>query len=534
MRMIAEVLRLHHSLGLSNKKISTALGCSRSTVAEYLHRAKAAGLAWPLPENIDETAIERRLYPPLPKTASRPQPDCIAINTELKKKGVTLIQLWAEYREEYPDGYGQTQFCEIYHRFANNLNLVMRQEHLAGDKVFSDFAGKTLSIRDPATGTESSAHLFVCTLGASNFTFVDLFADETVESWCNGHARAFEYFGGCPKICVPDNPKPVVTKANPYEPDVNPSFAQMAAHYDVAVIPARVRKPKDKAKVEAAVGLATRWILAALRNRVFFSLAEARHAVRDLLETLNNKPFKKLPGSRRSRFELIDKPALKPLPEVKYEFHKFKKASVNIDYHVEFDRHFYSVPFQFRGEVVEIRATDATIEIFRKGKRIVTHPRSYSETKRAVTLLEHRPRNHQEYGEWSPERMHIWASKIGTGTCQLIDVIMARHQFPEQGYRSCQGILRLEKKVGTERLEAACNRALAIRGYSFKSVKSILDSNLEHRPLPEATNQLALIHSNLRGETAFSGNNTSEVYLVNSSDIGHDEEPTFIRNGKSS
>ncbi len=531
MRMIAEVLRLHHSLGLSNKKISAALGCSRSTVAEYLHRAEAAGLSWPLPLDLDDVSIERRLYPPVPKSSERPQPDCLAINNELKKKGVTLIQLWAEYREDHPDGYGQTQFCEIYNRFVNNLNLVMRQEHLAGDKVFSDFAGKTLPIKDPSTGAISEAHLFVCTLGASSYTFVELFADETVESWCNGHARAFEYFGGCPKICVPDNPKPVVTKASPYEPDVNPSFAQMAAHYNVAVIPARVRKPKDKAKVEAAVGLATRWILAALRNRVFFSLAEARLAVRELLEKLNSKPFKKLPGCRRSRFELIDKPALKPLPEEKYEFRKFKRASVNIDYHVEFDRHFYSVPYHFRGEVVEIRATDSTIEIFRKGRRIVTHPRSYSETNRAVTLLEHRPRNHQEFGDWSPERIHNWALKIGPETCQLIDTIMGRHQFPEQGFRSCQGILRLEKKVGRERLEAACTRALAIRGYSFKSVKSILDSNLENRPLPEAVNQLALVHSNLRGEAAYSGNHTSEVHRVNSSDPGHDEEPSAIRNG---
>jgi transposase len=533
MRMIAEVLRLHHSLGLSQKKISKALGCSRSTVAEYLHRANAAGLSWPLPEELDETAIERRLFPPVPKAATKPLPDWVTVHFELKRKGVTLVQLWAEYREEFPDGYSLSQFCEHYHRFSNNLNLVMRQEHKAGEKAFSDFAGAKLRIIDPETGEVSFAHLFVCTLGASSFTFVNLFQDETAESWCNGHAQAFEYFGGCPKICVPDNPKPVVTKANPYEPDVNPHFAQMAAHYDVAIIPARVRKPKDKAKVEAAVGLATRWILAVLRNRTFFSLAEARIAVAGLLENLNNRPFKKLPGSRRSQFEMIDKPSLKPLPAVPYEFAQIKNASVNIDYHIEFDRHFYSVPYQFRNEVVEIRATAATVEIFRKGKRIATHPRSYSETKRDVTLLEHRPKNHQEYGDWSPERIHSWALKIGQDAARLVDVIMGRHQYPEQGFRSCQGILRMEKKVGRERLEAACTRALAIRGYSYKSVKSILDSNLEGRPLPEAIHQLAIVHSNLR-DPAIYNTHIQEAHDANSPNFRQDESTQAIWHGQSS
>lgn len=516
MRMISEVLRLHHSLGFSNKKISAALGCSRSTVAEYLHRAQSAGLSWPLPEGQDESSIESRLYPAVPKSSTRPQPDFGWIHFELSKKGVTLIQLWAEYRDQHPDGYGLTQFCELYHRFAKNLNLVMRQEHAAGEKAFSDFAGKTLPITDPETGEVSQAHLFVCTLGASSFTFVELFADETTESWCNGHAKAFEYFGGRPKIVVPDNPKAVVTKASQYEPDINLTFAQMAAHYDVVVIPARVKKPKDKAKVEAAVGVATRWILAVLRNRTFFSLAEARAAVKKLLDLLNDRPFKKLPGSRRSQFELIDKPVLRPLPAAPYEYSLVKNASVNIDYHIDFDYHFYSVPHQYRGEVVEVRATASTVEIYRKGQRVASHPRSYSETKRNVTLLEHRPKSHQEYGEWSPERILSWAAKVGPATAQLADTIMGRHQHPEQGFRSCQGILRLEKKFGKERLEAACQRALAIRGHSFKSVKSILDSNLENRPLPEATQQLALVHSNLRDPSEFSIT-PNEVHHVNSS-----------------
>ena len=501
-------------------------------MAEYLHRAEAAGLLWPLPVELDNAQIERRLFPPVPQSRSRPLPDFSYIRAELKKKGVTLVQLWSEYREDFPDGYGLSQFCEYYSRFEKTLNLVMRQEHKAGEKAFSDFAGKTLPITDPHTGVVKSAHLFVCTLGASSFTFLDLFSDETTESWCNGHAAAFSYFDGCPKICVPDNPKPVITKACPYEPDVNPSFAQMAAHYDVAIIPARVRKPKDKAKVEAAVGLATRWVLAVLRNRTFFSLAEARVAVRELLDKLNDRPFKKISGSRRSLYESIDKPALKPLPLVQYEYGQFKKASVNIDYHVEYDKHFYSVPYQHRGEVVEVRGTSSTVEIFFRGKRITSHPRSFVENK-ATTLKEHRPKSHQEYGDWPPERIIGWAGKIGPSTVALVEAIMQRQKYPEVGYRSCLGILRLAKKFDDIRLEAACNRALAIRGLSYKSVKSILMSNLDQRPLPEKPNQLSIVHANIRGAQAFTSHISNEEHHVNTSDNRQSESIESPRHGES-
>lgn len=502
MRMIKEVLRLFHSCCVSKKQISKTLGCSRGAVYEYISRAEAAGLSWPLPDGLDDGQLEQRLFPPVAKQHVRPLPDFNYIHTELKKKGVTLGLLWGEYREEYPDGLGFSQFCEHYSRFANSLNLVMRQEHKAGDKVFSDFAGKTLLITNPETRLTEPAYLFVTALGASNFIFADLFWNQSVESWCNGHARAFEYYGGCPKFCIPDNPKPVVTKACPYEPDLNPNFAQMAAHYDIVVTPARVRRPKDKAAVEAAVGLTTRWVLAVLRKRTFFSLAEARAAVRELVDKLNDRPFKKMPGSRRSLFESIERPALKPLPPVRYEYADFKKSSVNIDYHIEYDKHFYSVPYQYRGEVVEVRATATTIEIFRRGKRIAAHPRSFVVNK-ATTLNEHRPKSHQQYGDWAPERLINWAGKIGPSTVSLVEAIMARQKYPELGYRSCLGILRLSKKFTDDRLEAACNRALAIRGLSYKSVKSILDSNLDQRPLPESPHQLAIVHGNIRGANAF-------------------------------
>lgn len=532
MRMIKEVLRLHHSCGLSNKQISKSLGCSRGAVAEYLHRAKAAGLAWPLPDECDDLQIERRLFPPSVNPRDRPLPDFNYIHIEMKKKGVTLIQLWAEYREEHPDGYGQSQFCELYKKYRKDLNLVMRMDHLAGEKAFSDFAGKTVPIViNKETGEVLLAHLFVCTLGASNFTFVDLYWDESTESWCNGHAAAFAYFDGCTKFVVPDNPKPVVTKACPYEPDINPSFAQMAAHYDVAVVPARVRKPKDKAKVEAAVGLATRWILAVLRNRTFFSLSEARVAVRELLEKLNDHPFKKMPGSRRSLFEAVDKPALRPLLLVPYEYATFKKASVNIDYHITYDDHFYSVPYQYRGEVIEVRATSTTVEIFRRVKRIASHPRGLPDHK-ASTVVEHRPKSHQQYGDWPPDRIIDWARKIGPSAVSLIEAIMAKKKYPELGYRSCLGILRLAKKFSDTRLEASCKRALAIRGFSYKSVKSILESNLDQRPLPEQPHQLSIVHSNIRGASAFILP-TKENNNANTSNDRYDEVSEALRNGES-
>jgi len=530
MRMIKEVLRLYHSCGLSRKQISKALGCSRGAICDYIRRAQDAGLSWPLPEELDDVQIEQRLFPSVAKQG-RPLPDFNYIHAEYKKKGVTLELLWGEYREEHPDGLGLTQFCEHYRRYVKSLGLSMRQEHKAGDKVFSDFAGKTLPITDPNTGEIKPAHLFVTALGASNFIFADLFSDESVESWCNGHAGAFEYYGGCPKFCVPDNPKPVVTKACPYEPDLNPNFAQMSAHYDVVVIPARVRRPKDKAAVEAAVGLATRWVLAVLRKRTFFSLAEARTAVRELVDKLNDRPFKKMPGSRRSLFESIERSALKPLPPVRYEYSDFKKASVNIDYHVEYDKHFYSVPCQYRHEVVEVRATATTIEILRKGKRIAVHPRSIVVNK-ATTLNEHRPKSHQQYGDWAPERLINWARKIGPSTATLIETIMARQKYPELGYRSCLGILRLSKNFAEERLEAACHRALAIRGLSYKSVKSILDSNLDQRPLPETPHQLAIVHSNIRGPNAFLLDKEDDNAVTPNN--RQNEEHETLRHGQSS
>ncbi len=503
MRMIREILRLFHQNGLSQKKISRSLGCARSSVAEYLKRAQEAGLSWPLPSELDdEELLEKHLFGP-PAESARPQPDCNYIHQELKKKGVTLHLLWQEYKEENPNGYQITQYSDLYRQWRKTLDVSMRLDHKAGEKAFSDFAGTTLPIVDPRTGEVSFAHLFVCTLGASNYTFARLFWNETSESWCNGHALAFEFFQGCTEIIVPDNPKPVVTKASPYEPDINPSFAQMAAHFGVAVIPARVKHPKDKAAVESAVGFATRVILAVLRKRTFFNLAEANEAVSALLTKLNSRPFKKIPGSRLIRFEEIDKPALKQLPSSKYEFMRIQKASVHIaDYHVEFDKCWYSVPFHYRGREVEVRATEHTVEIFLRGKRIASHARHITAGKR-TTVKEHRPKNHQDYGEWPPERLVRWATQIGPETKILVEKILAERSHPEQGYRSCFGILRQSKVVGNERLNAAAARALAINACSLKSITSILKYGLESRPIPEKAPHLVVLHENIRGKESF-------------------------------
>ncbi len=510
MRMIREILRLFNQNKVSKKRISQSLGCARSSVGEYLKRAQNAGLSWPLPPELDDDELlEKHLFGP-PAESVKPQPDCHYMHQELKKKGVTIQLLWQEYKEVHPDGYQITQYSEIYRQFRKTLDVSMRIDHKAGEKAFSDFAGTTLPIVDPRTGVVTPAHLFVCTLGASSYTFARLFWNETAESWCNGHALAFAYFRGCPEIIVPDNPKPVITKSCPYEPDVNPSFAQMAAHFGVAVIPARVKRPKDKAAVESAVGFATRVILAVLRNRTFFSLAEANDAVSELLRKLNARPFKKIPGSRLSRFEEIDKPALRPLPPDEYKFEQIKKATVHIaDYHVEFEKCWYSVPFHYRGREVELRASVNTVEIFLRGKRIASHVRHIAPGNR-TTVKEHRPQNHQDYGDWPPERLIRWATQIGPETKTLVEKILSERSHPEQGYRSCFGILRKAREVGNQRLNAAAGRALAINACSLKTITSILKFGIESRPLPEQPPNLIVLHNNIRGKDSFTTTSSGE------------------------
>jgi len=498
MRKIKEVLRLK-ALGLTGRQIAASAGVARSTVSEYLRKAEVAGVAWPLPDQMSDPALGRLLFGPGQVRPDKKQrPDYSYIHTELKKKGVTLRLLWEEYLTENPDGYRYTQFCHYYHRFRGKLNLSMRQVHKAGEKMFVDFAGQTVPVIHAGTGEVRQAEVFVGVLGASNYTHACAVWSQELENWIACHVGAFEFFGGVPRVTVPDNLKSGVSKPCRYEPDLNPTYLDMAQHYGTAVIPARIRTPRDKAKVEAGVLLAERWILAALRNHTFFSLAELNVKIAELLVKLNNRPFAKLEGTRQSVFEQIDKPALLPLPAAPYEFARFKKATVNIDYHVDVFGHYYSVPYQLVKEKVDVRVTRATVEVIHAGKRVASHIRSYQKGGH-TTLPEHMPRHHRQYMEWSPTRIIGWAGTIGPNLAKLVEAILASRQHPEQGYRAAMGLISLARTYPQERLEAAAGRALGVRAFSYKSVRLMLKNNLETLPLAEQKPLPIVAHHNIRG-----------------------------------
>lgn len=514
MRKIQEILRLTYEAGLSTRQIARSCSVGRTTVAEYISRAAAAGLAWPLPEGMDEARLERLLFPPPPliPSSERLLPDWSELHTELKRKGVTLALLWEEYKAQYPtDGYQYSRFCDLYREWRGRLDLCMRHEHRAGEKMFIDYCGQTVPVINPQTGEIREAEVFVAVLGASSYTFSEATWTQSLPDWIASHQRAFAFFEGVTELLIPDNIKSGITRACRYEPDLNPTYQDLASHYNTAVIPARARKPRDKAKVEVGVQLVERWILAALRKRTFFGLDELNEAIRELLERLNNRPFRKLVGSRRSQYELLDKPALRPLPPVPYQYAEWKKVTVNIDYHIEIDRHYYSVPYQLVGKKLEVRITANVIEVFQKGRRVASHCRS-SVRGAHTTLPEHMPRSHREYLRWTPKRILRWASKTGASTAQVAETIMESKPHPQQGFRSILGILRLTKTYGNERVDAACARALRIDSLSYKSIASILKNNLDQEPVTNKTpDPLSIDHTNIRGSRyyATSGRNES-------------------------
>jgi len=505
MRKTREILRLFFDLHLGKKQIARACSVSPSTVVDHVRRATAAGLQWPLPEGLDDSALEAALFPPEPtsKEAERPLPAMQELHRELRKKGVTLQLLWLEYKETHPDGYQYSRFCDHYRQWHRTLDLSLRQEYRAGEKMFVDFAGKTVPIVDAGTGEITEAEIFVAVLGASNYTYAEAVPSQDLPNWIGAHVRAFQYFGGVAEILIPDNLLVGVKKACRYEPDLNPSYQAMAAHYGTVVIPARVCKPRDKAKAEAGVLLVTRWILAALRNHTFFSIGELNEKIRELLARLNARKFNKLDTTRKELFDSVERPSLKPLPAVCYQYADWKKATVNIDYHIEVDGHFYSVPYQLIGKQVEARFTATVLEVLYKNRRVATHQRSYQKGK-FTTLPEHRPKSHQRYLQWTPSRIIGWAEKTGPATAKLVEMIMSSRPHPEQGFRSCLGIMHLGRRYSAERLEAACGRALRIRGYSYKSVKSILQHNLDSASVAGHQETLpALSHDNIRGKEYF-------------------------------
>ncbi len=505
MRKIKEILRLKFEYNFSIRKIANSCSIGRGTVADYLEKARKAGLKWPLPESMTDPELERLLFNNgNGENANKRQiPNMEYLHKELKKKGVTLQLLWYEYKQDNLEGYQYSHFCELYKKWSNKIDISLRQNHKAGEKLFIDYAGHTVPIKNPETGEIKDAQVFIATFGASNYTFAEASPSQSLPHWIKSHIHAFEFFGGVPQILVPDNLKSGVTHPSRYEPDINPTYFDMANHYEVAVIPARSKKPKDKAKVESAVKFAENRILAVLRNHTFFSLSELNKAISKKLIELNNLKFQKLDTTRKELFEKVDRPALKPLPVRKYEYAEWKKVRVNIDYHIEFDRHYYSVPYQLRKEQVDIRYTDTSIEILFKNKRIASHIRNYKNGA-FTTRPEHMPKSHQKYLEWTPSRIINWAAKNGPQTAQLVAGIMNSRRHPEQGYRASMGIMRLGKRYSPERLEKACRRAVSIRSYSYKSVESILKKGFDKLPLQiDEFDTKPIEHPNIRGKNYY-------------------------------
>jgi transposase len=486
-RKIKEILRLRYDLKLGQVQIARSCNLGQSTVFRYLQRFEESGLTWPLPADCSNRVLEELLFArPGPPPGSRPLLDFAAIDRQLQThKHVSLQLLWEEYRAQQPDGYQYSYFCELYRRWKTAQGVVLRQEHRAGEKLFVDWAGATVPLYEAGTGAIAErASLFVATLGASSYTFVFATRGQDLGCWIESHVRAFEFFGGCPTLVIPDNARTAVNRACRYEPDLNRAYLEMAQHYGVAVLPARPRKPRDKAKVENAVGVVQRWIVAALRHRQFFSLSELNAGIGELLERLNHRPFRKREGTRASLFAELDRPALKPLPLERYCATSWKTCRVNIDYHIEVERHYYSVPYQFVGPQVEARSTLSTVEIFQQGLRLASHPRSHA-AYRHTTNPEHRPRSHQAHLEWTPSRLLHWAESVGSWTAQLMRTILESKPHPEMGYRSCLGIMRLSKTYSPERLEAASRRAVELQTCSYKSLQSILRHSLDQQPPPE-------------------------------------------------
>jgi transposase len=506
MRKLKEVLRLH-SLGLSQHQIARSCSISQSTVHEYLSAAQAVGVKWPAPEHWDDQQIERTLFPQRPAPAiwrKHAEPAWTQIHQELQThKDLTLQLVWQESRESNPDGYGYSRFCDLYRRWLKKLDVVLRQEHRAGEKMFVDYAGATIPIHNPESGDAHPAAVFVAVLGASSYTFAEATTGQDLRNWIGSHMRAWEFFGGVAEVVVPDNLKSAVTHPSYYEPDLNPTYRDLGEHYGVAIIPARPYRPREKAKAEMGVQVVQRWIVAALRKRKFFSLAEVNQAIAELLVRLNQRPFRKREGSRATLFAQLDRPALKPLPAARYQFGEWETARVNIDYHIEVERHFYSVPYALVHQQMDVHLTGETVEVIHRGVRVASHVRSYLPGK-ATTLTEHMPKAHQKYVGRTPSRLIEDAQQTGPYTGQLVEAILGAKRHPEQGYRSCLGILRLAKTYPAERMEAAARRCLRARAYNCQSMDSILKNQLDRLPLPGVPPiQLAVNHENIRGADYF-------------------------------
>jgi transposase len=505
MRKIRDVLRLRLSAGLSIRQIRASTKLSLGTIQGLLTTADELGLSWPLPEELEDTQLARLFYPGADTHVStRYQvPDWSAIHQELKRKGVTKQLLWEEYTQQYPNHcYSYSQFCERYNHWRGLQKRSMRQIHKAGEKCFIDYCGPTVPVICASTGEIHQAQVFVAVLGASNYTYAEATWSQSLPDWLGSHVRAFEYFGGATAIVVPDNLKSGVHKACRYDPDLNPSYQQWAEHYQVAVVPTRPYKPKDKAKAEVGVQIVERWILARLRHHRFFSLAELNQCIRSLLDELNQKPFKQLPGNRREAFEQLDQPALKPLPLHPYRYVDIKPVKVNIDYHVHYQMHHYSVPHQYVGETLELHASDTLITLYFRQQAVATHARKHYPG--MTTEPSHMPTRHHKHQQWTPGRLKNWARDIGPAVLAWVDAQLKSKAHPEQAYRVCLGLLHLARAYSPERLESACQIANQAGLIRLKQIQSILSSNRDQLPEQlDLETELPQDHENIRGPRNF-------------------------------
>ncbi len=520
MRKIKDVLRLKFELRFSHEKIAAATGMSKGAVTNAVQRAVQKGLSWPLPAELDDSRLEALLYAQAALRSRYAQPDCARMHQELKRKGVTLQLLWEEYEAAHGEqAYRYSQFCLHYHAYRGTLARSMRQVHRAGEKVFIDYSGDTVAVIDPSSGEIRSAEIFVATLGASKYAYAEATWTQTLPDWIGSHLRMLEFFGAVPSLWIPDNLKAAIKKACRYEPEATSTYADCARHYGAAILPARPYHAKDKAAVEMSVLVVQQWIVARLRNRQFFSLRELNAAIAELLVDLNRRPFKKLPVCRAEAFASIDRPAMQPLPATRYEYAEWLKAKVGIDYHVEADRHYYSVPHALVGEHLMVRVTDSTVECFFKGGRVAAHLRSHLKGQH-TTLEEHMPSAHRKHLKWTPGRLLNWGQNIGAGTRAVVQWQLENRPHPEQGYRACLGLLNLSKTYGVERLEAACRRALAIGSPTRKRIIAILKAKLDQHPdlfpaADTATATASRTHGNVRGADYFRVPSTTTTDLAN-------------------
>ena len=500
MRQIRETLRLHLQAELSYNEVARALKISKSVVGKYLSLARLAAVTWEVAQTLNDEELQALLYrPAVPRSSYQLTPDFAVVHQELKRAGVTLMLLWEEYAQGNPLAYKYTSFCIKYREFALRQLLSMRQVHIAGEKLFVDYAGSTVPIVDAATGEISQAQIFVATLGASNYTFACATPRQTTEDWIGAQVLALEFIGGVTRLIVPDQTRSLIKTPDRYDPEPNRTYEEFAKHYGCAVLAARPAHPRDKPKVEGSVLLVQRWILARLRNRRFFSLLDLNRAIAELLLDLNNRPFKKLPGCRRSAFLSIDAPALKPLPVARFVISRFKAAKVNIDYHVEYEGHYYSVPHRLVGAKVELRITGLLLECFAANQRVAGHPVS-AVRGGFTTTPEHMPASHRAHLEWTPAKLITWGQRIGVSTAAVVTWQLEHRPHPELGYRACLGLLALVRRYSAERLEGACTRAMAIRAPNLRSVTNILKSGLDRQPsLLPATDSPVIAHENVRG-----------------------------------